>query len=75
MFKIDWPCAVGGVVLGYYTKGKVENTKKKFCGIYTKAIENLKESFSEDYQDSQSTQNAQAGNGQNAQTGNGQKNG
>ena len=63
MFKLDWPCAIGGVVLGYYTKGKVENTKKKFCGIYTKAIENLKESFSEDYQDSQSTQNAQGTQG------------
>ena len=54
MFKIDWPCALGGVVLGYYTKGKVEDTKKKFCGIYTGAIETLKESFSSD--DSEKTQ-------------------
>ena len=65
MFKIDWPCALGGVVLGYYTKGKVEDTKKKFCGIYTNAIENLKESFSEDsFENTQGTQ-APQGKGKN----------
>ena len=56
MFKIDWPCAIGGVVLGYYTKGKVESAKTQFKGIYTNAIENLKESFSEDYEGSQAGQ-------------------
>ena len=50
MFKIDWPCAIGGAVLGYYTKGKVEDTKSTFKGIYTGAINTLKESFSEDSQ-------------------------
>ena len=54
MFKIDWPCAVGGALLGYYTKGKVESTKAQFKGIYTGAIQTLKESFSED--SDQSTQ-------------------
>ena len=59
MFKVDWPCAVGGAILGYYAKGKVEDTKKKFGGICTKAIENLKESFSEDYQPTQASQGTQ----------------
>ena len=59
MFKIDWPCAIGGVVLGYYTKGKVTAAKEKFCGICTKAVENLKESFSEDYQPTQASQGTQ----------------
>ena len=66
MLKIDWPCAIGGLVLGYYAKGKVESTKSTFKGIYTGAINTLKESFSED---SQSTQpqagQAQGKNGQN----------
>ena len=57
MFKIDWPCAIGGVVLGYYAKGKVEDTKSKFQGIYTGAVNTLKEAFSED--SDQSTQGAQ----------------
>ena len=60
MFKVDWPCAIGGALLGYYTKGKVEAAKSNFKGIYTGAIENLKEAF----EDSESIQ-AQAGtNGQ-----------
>ena len=62
MFKIDWPCAISGLVLGYYAKGKVEDTKKSFKGIYTNAVETLKESFSDDSQ--QGTQGTQAtGNG------------
>ena len=71
MFKIDWPCAVGGALLGYYTKGKVESTKAQFKGIYTGAIQNLKEAFSEESQGTgtgtQSTQQPQAtqGNGKN----------
>ena len=56
MFKVDWPCAIGGALLGYYTKGKVEAAKSNFKGIYTGAIENLKEAF----EDSESIQ-AQAG--------------
>ena len=48
MFKIDWPCALGGVVLGYYTKGKVESAKTHFKGIYTGAIDTLKEAFYDD---------------------------
>ena len=68
MFKIDWPCAIGGAFLGYYTKGKVEAAKSNFKGICTGAIETLKESFSED---SQSTQAAGAtkGNGKNGKNG------
>ena len=61
MFKIDWCAAIGGAVVGYYTKGKVESTKAKFSGIYTGAINTLKESFSED---SKPTQPTQAGQGQ-----------
>ena len=55
MFKIDWPCAIGGVVLGYYTKGRVESAKTQFKGICTGALETLKESFA----DSDSHQNTQ----------------
>ena len=55
MFKIDWPCAIGGAFLGYYAKGKVESVKGTFRGIYTDAVRNLKESFSDD-SDSQATQ-------------------
>ena len=54
MFKIDWPCAIGGVVLGYYTKGKVESAKTNFKGIYTNAVNTIKESFSEDSEKPQS---------------------
>ena len=60
MFKIDWPCAIGGAVIGYYAKGKVEATKSQFKGIYTGAIQTLKESFSEDSQ-GQSAPQGQAG--------------
>ena len=66
MFKIDWPCAIGGLALGYIAKGKVESVKSQFKGIYTGAISTLKESFSEDSQAPQATQ---------TQTGNGQKSG
>ena len=71
MFKIDWPCAVGGALVGYYAKGRVEATKAKFKNIYTGALNTLKESFSEESQGTgtgtQSTQPTQAanGNGQN----------
>ena len=62
MFKIDWPCAIGGAFLGYYTKGKVESTKAKFKGICTDAIENLKESFSSnDFQDQTKDPQARTG--------------
>ena len=60
MFKIDWPTAIGGAVLGYFVKGKVESTKATFKGIYTGAIQTLKESFSED-SESQKPQAPQAG--------------
>ena len=50
MFKIDWPTAIGGAVLGYYAKGRVEAAKSQFKGIYTGAMKSLKESFSEDFQ-------------------------
>ena len=63
MFKIDWPCAIGGVVLGYYTKGKVEAIKSNFKGIYTDATANLKESFS-DFEAPKATQVGK-GNGKN----------
>ena len=66
MFKIDWPCAIGGAVLGYYTKGKVESVKTDFKGIYTGAIKTLKESFSEDSdQSTQSTQTTTTTGGKN----------
>ena len=47
MFKIDWVAAVGGGVIGYLAKGKVEDTKDSFKRIYTGAINSIKESFSE----------------------------
>ena len=50
MFKIDWPTAIGGVVIGYFAKGKVEQTKQKFKGIYTSALDNFKESLEEESQ-------------------------
>ena len=45
MFKIDWPTAIGGAVIGYLAKGKVEDIKRKCKGICTSALENYKESF------------------------------
>ena len=45
MFKIDWPCAIGGAVFGYYAKGRVEATKKVVKKISTDAMDSLKESF------------------------------
>ena len=48
MFKLDWPTAIGGAVLGYFVKGKVEATKSQFKGICTNAVNTLKESFSEE---------------------------
>ena len=67
MFKIDWPCAIGGALVGYYAKGKVEDTKSTFKGIYTGAVQTLKESFSEDSQQGtqQSQQSTQGKNGKN----------
>lgn len=67
MFKIDWPCAIGGAILGYYAKGKVEDTKSKFQGIYTGAVSTLKEAFSEDSKDTNNTQ--ASGNGKNGKNG------
>ena len=55
MFKIDWPCAIGGVVLGYYTKGKVESAKAVIRKISTDAKSSLKESFA-DYEKPQAPQ-------------------
>ena len=55
MFKVDWPCAIGGAFLGYYAKGKVEDAKKSFKGIYTGALSTLKESFSEETQSPEQT--------------------
>lgn len=46
MFKIDWPCALGGLFLGYYAKGKVEAAKTKIKSlINTDSGEILKESL------------------------------
>ena len=56
MFKIDWPCAIGGAFLGYYTKGKVESAKGAIKKISTDAMASLKESFS-DYEKPQASQN------------------
>ena len=65
MFKIDWATAIGGAAVGYLVKGKVEDTKSKFKGIYTGTIQTLKESFSEESQGTgtgtQSTQTTQGG--------------
>ena len=65
MFKIDWPTAIGGAVLGYYAKGRVEAAKSQFKGIYTGAIETLKESFSDDSQESQGQSAPQSKTGKN----------
>ena len=66
MFKLDWPTAIGGAVLGYFVKGKVESTKATFKGIYTGAIQTLKESFSED---SEATQGQSAPRGKTGKNG------
>ena len=63
MFKIDWPTAIGGAVVGYLVKGKVEDTKAQFKGIYTGAINTLKESFSEDTQGQSAPQGKTGKNG------------
>ena len=63
MFKIDWTTAIGGAVVGYLVKGKVEDTKAKFKGIYTGAIQNLKESFSDDSAQNTQGQTQSNGNG------------
>ena len=63
MFKIDWPCAVGGVVLGYYTKAKVESTKTQFKRISTDALDSIKRSLGNDSQPTQP--DSQAGQGKN----------
>ena len=62
MFKIDWPCAIGGALLGYYTKGKVESTKTTFRKISTDALASIKESFT-DYEKPQASQNGKGKNG------------
>ena len=60
MFKIDWPCAIGGALIGYYTKGKVESTKAVVKKISTDAMNSLKESFS-DYEKPQQAPQATQG--------------
>ena len=65
MFKIDWPCAICGTVLGYYTRGRVEATKKVVKKISSDAIASLKESFTE-YEKPQASQGQSA----NKKTGN-----
>ena len=65
MFKIDWPTAIGGAVIGYYAKGKVEDTKAKFKGICTGALNTLKDSFSEESQPTQPTQTTTTTGGKN----------
>ena len=69
MFKIDWPCAIGGALIGYYTKGKVESTKAVVKKISTDAMTSLKESFA-DYEKPQQATQTQPGApaGQNGQT-------
>ena len=62
MFKIDWPCAIGGTILGYYAKGKVESAKTQFHGIFTGAVETMKEAFSaEDSSRDQNTKTTTTG--------------
>ena len=63
MFKIDWPCAIGGTILGYYAKGRVTAAKETVKKISCDAIASLKESFSDDYEKPQAPQGTQ-GNGQ-----------
>ena len=50
MFKIDWPTAIGGAVIGYYAKGRMDSVKESFKGIYTGAINSVKESLEKDSQ-------------------------
>lgn len=54
MLKIDWPCAIGGALVGYYTKGKVESVKTKFRKISTEALSTFKESFQDEPAQAQS---------------------
>ena len=70
MFKIDWATAIGGAAVGYLVKGKVEDTKSKFRGIYTGAVNSIKEAFSEaDDSQSQIPQASQNGKNTNGQNG------
>ena len=62
MFKIDWPCAIGGLALGYIAKGKVESAKTAVRKISTDAMASLKESFS-DCEKPQATQQPQGQTG------------
>ena len=64
MFKIDWPCAIGGAFLGYYAKGRVETVKSQFKKISTDTLKYLDESFDKGSQQptQQPTQPTQAGN-------------
>lgn len=64
MFKIDWPCALGGAVAGYFVKGKVSDVKTKFQGIYTQITNDLKETFSNDPQQPSAPGGAPTGQGQ-----------
>ena len=67
MFKIDWATAIGGALVGYYAKGKVESAKTNFKGIYTGAIDTLKEAFSEDSNQAPQGQAPQAPQGKGKQ--------
>ena len=62
MFKIDWPCAIGGLALGYIAKAKVESTKAVVRKISTDAMASLKESFA-DCEKPQATKQPQAPQG------------
>ena len=64
MFKIDWPTAIGGAIIGYYAKGKVEATKVAIKKISTDSLTSLKESFA-DYDEPKAPQ----GQGQSGKTG------
>lgn len=64
MIKVDWWSALGGVVVGYYAKGKVDQVKSKVRSIInTNASEDLKSSFG-DPQATQAQTGWQAGVGQ-----------
>ena len=65
MFKIDWPCAIGGAIVGYYTKGKVESVKTTFRKISTDALNGIKESFDQPFTNGQNGQQAGQQNGNN----------
>ena len=62
MFKIDWPCAIGGAFLGYYAKGKVISAKETVKKISTDALTSIKESFY-DYEKPQAPQGKTGKNG------------